>query len=83
MSIDYDAHEALRQTSCRGASCRQGRAPCRENCNPMPEMACTAGEDSDQSEWRFGLILAAVLLVGVIGVLVFAFADPFLALVRK
>jgi hypothetical protein len=29
--------------SCKGASCNGGRLPCRENCNPLPEMACSSG----------------------------------------
>lgn len=37
--------------SCRGMSCRQGRVECREDCNPLPEMACAAPDDVEETAW--------------------------------
>ena len=55
MSRRYGVADVLaeRMAQCRGASCRQGRVECRENCNPPPEMACAAPEDEARSfrEW--------------------------------
>lgn len=52
--------------SCKGHSCHGARLPCRENCNPLPEMACTAGEEPPMPWWTPSGALFAAVAVGVI-----------------
>lgn len=55
--------------ACRGHSCRQARLPCRENCPPAIEMACTTGEDplKPMPWWAtdFAFRAAVVALAGI------------------
>lgn len=48
-SVGHFAH----WPQCRGTSCRGGRTECRENCNPLPEMACAEPEDiAEMTAWQ-------------------------------
>lgn len=56
--------------ACRGISCKQHRLPCRENCPPAIEMACTAGEDPLPLPWWATDIALRVALAALGGLLV-------------
>lgn len=74
--------------ACRGASCRQGRQPCRENCNPIKEMSVYAPDDERDSrakaEWDSIILVGAILVIaallaGAVVWMSYHYADPVLA----
>lgn len=80
LRCEYDAYEAMAKR-CEGYSFCHGPKGCG-GCEPMAEMACTAGEDRSEGNaiWLgLGIAGAAVLVVLA---LAYTFADPMLRVAR-
>jgi hypothetical protein len=69
--------------SCKGMSCNGGRRPCRENCNPPAEMACTTGEEPEGDVIGSITVGGLVAILAVFAVLGYVFGPEIVSLVRQ